>query len=380
MKYLSVPAMFTNEYLEKLNQMNKENKRGVKIYETYGSIPGYLVGSIRPSNTLKSITKEELFSYIKKGKELGIGFNYIMNSTVLDGFEYNKELKMEVINFIKELVSVGLSKITISVPYLIKLVRKYFPNLHIVASICMEISSLQGLEDVRELGVNSVVMAKDTNRDFKLLRNILKNKGELSIKLLCTTPCIFKCSDLIYHMNFSSIQDNKLKNSYQITGKVIPHTAVRCQMRRLKNPVEFIKSPWIRPEDLDYYNKIGIEYFKIDGRDKTEDYNLEVINAYMNEEYDGNLLYLMQNYYPKNSLEFLTIDKLPNFKLGVFLDNKLLNNFINYFYDEGNPCNEGCQNCNYCENWKEKAIQIKDENIEKYMKVLLKEEEERFDI
>ena len=372
MKYLSVPAMFTNEYLEKLNQMNKENKRGIKIYETYGSIPGYLVGSIRPSNTLKSITKEELFSYIKKGKELGIGFNYIMNSTVLDGFEYNKELKMEVINFIKELVSVGLSKITISVPYLIKLVRKYFPNLHIVASICMEISSLQGLEDVRELGVNSVVMAKDTNRDFKLLRNILKNKGELSIKLLCTTPCIFKCSDLIYHMNFSSIQDNKLKNSYQMTGKVIPHTAVRCQMRRLKNPVEFIKSPWIRPEDLDYYNKIGIEYFKIDGRDKTEDYNLEVINAYMNEEYDGNLLYLMQNYYPKNSLEFLTIDKLPNFKL--------LNNFINYFYNEGNPCNEGCQNCNYCENWKEKAIQIKDENIEKYMKVLLKEEEERFDI
>ena len=101
MKYLSVPAMFTNEYLEKLNQMNKENKRGIKIYETYGSIPGYLVGSIRPSNTLKSITKEELFSYIKKGKELGIGFNYIMNSTVLDGFEYNKELKMEVINFIK---------------------------------------------------------------------------------------------------------------------------------------------------------------------------------------------------------------------------------------------------------------------------------------
>ena len=58
----------------------------------------------------------------------------------------------------------------------------------------------------------------------------------------------------------------------------------------------------------------------------------------------------------------------------------MLNNFINYFYNEGNPCNEGCQNCNYCENWKEKAIQIKDENIEKYMKVLLKEEEERFDI
>lgn len=381
MKYLSVPAIFTDSYLEKLNILNINAKNNIKIYEVYGSIPQGPIGTIRPSDTLPMITKTELLDYIKKANYYGIKFNYIMNSTVLDGSEYDTNSKKELVEFIQNLIDAGVESITVSVPYLIKFIRNNFQNLKITASICMEVNSVQGAVDVSDLGVDTIVLAKDVNRDFKLLKNIV-NKINKPIKLLCTTPCIYKCSDLIYHMNLSSIRDNNLKNSFKIKDKFLSHTAIRCQERRLNNLEEYIRSPWIRPEDLSLYEEIGITLFKIDGRDKPESYNLEVIEAYMNEKYTGNLLYLMQSHYPKNSevFEDLKMKKKDVRGLAVYINNNCLNNFLAPFVEEKIDCSKGCNECNYCKSWVDKSLTIDKENVEHYLSLLRKEEEIRMSI
>lgn len=381
MKKLSVPAMFSKEYIQILNELNKNSKNGMFIYEVYGSIPNGPVGTIRPSDTLPKISKEYLLEYIKELKKTGIKFNYVMNSTVLDGSEYIAESRKEIISFIDEMVKAGLSGITVSVPFLIKLIRKNFKELKITASICMEINSVQGVKDVLELGADAIVLAKDVNRDFRMLEKIIKYTDK-EIKLLSTTPCIYKCSDLIYHMNLSSLRDNELKNSFKVKGKFLSHTAIRCQERRLKNLEEYIKSPWIRPEDLKVYEKIGIESFKIDGRDKPEEYNVEVIKAYMNEKYEGNLLYLMQNHYPKNRMIFEDLkNKKENVKgLAVYLDNSVLDEFLRPFEEKKVDCTVGCAECGYCNSWVEKSIFLDKENVEHYLNLLKKEENERISI
>lgn len=358
MKFLSVPAMFNEEYLKKLQVLNNLNNE-VKIIETYGSIPNFLFGSIRPANTIKQVTKEELIFYIKKSQELNIGFNYIMNTTILFEKEFTEEKKNELFSFIQEMIENGMTKITITIPFLIRIIRKKFPNLHIVASICLNVMSVQEIESLKELGVNTVVLAKDINRNFKILKNIIKNIQGVDIKLLCNTPCLLKCLDLGYHMNISAIQDNylnqeriKVANNY-----LVSISAINCQLTRLKKPVEFLKGPWIRPEDLKIYNEIGIKFFKIDGRDKPESYILEVIKAYIEEKFEGNILYLLQGFYPKDKKEFLMIKNMEKLKIGVYLENNKLEGFLKGFLLNENICDKGCFNCNYCFSWS-KNIEI----------------------
>lgn len=377
----AVPAMYTDTQLVEIKKMNENSTNNRRIREVYGSMPSAPVGTIRPSITLPSVSLDQLCEYIKKTNAIGVEFDYIMNATVLDGSEYIAEGKQEIVEFIGKLVDAGLNTITITIPYIIRLVKKYYPQLNITASICAEIESVQRALDFEKIGVNCIVPAKDINRDFKTLNNI--NKAcKSKIKLLCTTPCLYKCSDLYYHMNLSSVRDNSLQSAFKVKGKFLSHTASRCQRRRLENLEEYIKSPWIRPEDIVYYEAIGITEFKLDGRDKKEAYNIDVAKAYMKGHYEGNLLYLMQNYYPKNIEEFELLNNFEKdfWRLGVYLDNTKMDGFIEHFANMHNNCEVGCSNCNYCKSWAEKAITLNNKNANEYLQLLLKTEEENLSI
>ncbi|MEH2951589.1 U32 family peptidase [Candidatus Merdisoma sp. JLR.KK011] len=377
---LSIPAMFNEIQLEKIEQLNKNSTNNRYITEIYGSIPKAPVGTIRPALTLPNLDTEELFQFIKNTRKKGLGFAYIMNSTVSDGKEYTIVGKTEIIRFIEKLVDAGISSITITTPFLIRLVKKYFPELRIVASICAEIESVQKAQDFVDLGVDCIVPAKDVNRNFSLLRQMVELPIE--IKLLATTPCLYKCSDIFYHMNLSSVRDNDLEKGFAIHGKFLSHTASRCQRRRLENPVEYIRSPWIRPEDLQVYEKNGISFFKLDGRDKTLEYNLEVAEAYMRGKFNGNLMYLMQNYFPKNIKEFQLLGKDDSnfWRLGIYVDNKALDGFINAFESLKVSCEKGCSKCSYCQFWSDKVIQYDEKNTNKYLNMLRKWEDDSLDI
>lgn len=375
MKKLSVPAIFSHTYLEALFTLNNKAGNNIKITEIYGSLPMGPIGTIRPSDSLPQISKNTLLTFIKNAKDKGIEFNYTMNSTILDGTEYCSDSKKELKNFIEEMVEAGLSNITVSAPFLITFIRNHFPTLQVTASICMEINSPQKMADLEAIGTTCVVLPKDVNRDFLLL-NKIRNSSNLNIKVLCTTPCLFKCNDLMTHMNLSAIRDNNLKKAYKIDKPFLPYPVIRCTKRKLLNLEEHIKSPWIRPEDIDYYYNIGIEEFKIDGRDKSEEYNLEVISAYMNESYDGNLLYLMQNYYPKSLEEIEPSSDKNNTleKIELFIDNKKLDGFLKPFAEQKINCDNGCVTCSYCKNWSEKTITKNSENIHNFLSFFQDEE------
>lgn len=377
----AIPAMYTDTYLNEVDLLNKNSRNNRRIKEIYGSIPSAPIGTIRPSSTIPNVDINFLCEYIKKVNNIGIEFDYIMNSTVLDGCEYTSEGKQEIIDFVGQLVDSGLNTITISVPYVIRLIKKYFPSLNITASICAEIDSVQRALDFEGMGVNCIVPAKDINRDFPTLE-VLSSKCNSDIKLLCTTPCLYKCSDLYYHMNLSSVLDNSLKSSLRVKGDFLSHTAARCQRRRLEHIPEHIKSPWIRPEDLSHYENIGITNFKLDGRDKTEEYNLLVAKAYMDGSFSGNLLYLMHNFYAKDMDEFNNCGKIgdESYRLGVYLDNTKLDGFINYFSSGKANCKNGCSNCNYCEMWSNKAITINKDSITDYLNRLKLADEKNLDI
>ena len=118
------------------------------------------------------------------------------------------------------------------------------------------------------------------------------------------------------------------------------------------------------------YKRQGINSFKLDGRDKPDEYNLEVMEAYLKESFDGNLLYLMQNYYPKNFQEFSDLKNTRKIeKLGVYIDNKKLNNFLTPFVEK-KMCEKGCDLCLYCKKWSDEIVKIDKKNVDNYLVIL----------
>ena len=108
-----------------------------------------------------------------------------------------------------------------------------------------------------------------------------------------------------------------------------------------KHPENILKSTWIRPEDIDKYEKIGVRNFKIQGRTLEPEILLNLIRAYLKRKTpNDNLFYIFPDFtrkYPELNKKFKNskIDKL---------------NFIEYFFKEKINCSTDCLICNHCEN------------------------------
>ena len=121
----------------------------------------------------------------------------------------------------------------------------------------------------------------------------------------------------------------------------------RCVLRRYENAANLLKLSWIRPEDIKYYTDIGIQYFKIQGRNHVlKGDAVKALGYYFKGSYDGDLLELLNLFNPTGSFK-------------VSIDNKSLDGFLEPYFREENFCNSDCGNCNYCENFARKCIDIK---------------------
>jgi len=148
------------------------------------------------------------------------------------------------------------------------------------------------------------------------------------------------------------------------------------------DPVELLKSPWIRPEDIPHYEAIGYDHFKITERFKRTPLLLEHVMAYENRRYDGNLLDLftlprkgaftpihLEYFIQPEHVNIMKISELEKvFDLEVReliqLDNRKLKGFIDRFKTK--DCNlTSCSSCRYCDTVFKKVAVVKKEEVER---------------
>ena len=83
-------------------------------------------------------------------------------------------------------------------------------------------------------------------------------------------------------------------------GFPLDYCSLVCNELRLREPVNYLRANWIRPEDLHLYEAMGYHNFKIVERNTPTQILLDRVKAYSERRYDGNLLDLVQNYaYPE---------------------------------------------------------------------------------
>jgi len=355
---LCVPAIYENKYLDGIIDLNKKySDYYCYIHEVYGSLKEDIIGNLRPSYSIKEISFSKLKNYISKLHRHNIRFDYIINSTLCPMPIDPKIKPNDILSFIHKLIDIGVDSFTVSNPYIVLLIKRHFPSIIINASICNEISSIHQIKEFESIGVDCFILDRDINRDFHLLKRI-RESTQKDLKLLCNSPCLFQCINVQYHANHSSFlsvsQFNNDKNALS-TEKDIkkehPFCIYYCAYKQFANPIEHIKSQWIRPEDLHYYSDMGICLFKLDGRDKSSDYMLEVVESYLCKRYEGNFLYLLHSRYIKDMNNITQIETNCNvfaeWKIGI--DNRNLDGFIDFILKREHNCNGECKECAICD-------------------------------
>lgn len=314
---LKVPAFFNDTFLDIINKMNKNSKGETKIKDTYGCIPFNDIGSTRAASLISPTTSEYLKQYLDKSYRYGIGFNYIMNGTC-HGDISHKEMYERTYEVMCTLESLGVNQVTVSTPYLLQFMQKNFPKMSVTASINICIGSISEVNLMESFGVKKIVVDRNINRNFRLLKK-MASYSNIEMELLVNSMCLLFCSMHQYHNNLNTHYSENSDKDFCFN-----YPYAKCYKTYLSNPLEMLCSGWIRPENLKDYSKIGISNFKIEGRGEDEKLVLKIIEAYLNQEYEGNLFDLLFTGYnvKKQVCANISNSKLDDFAQ-LFIENEI---------------------------------------------------------
>ena len=356
MNYFKVGVNLDFDLIPLFVELNKKYEGKAKIIEVYGSDREHAQLAARPDFRLPEINKMQLAQYVSECANHGIKFNYTLNSIFPYGSksEFIKH-RSEIIKFIKFLEEIGVYRVTVANPIMLELIR------HDMGSeIKIEVSTIAHIDTVTQIkflqdkyNVDKICNNLLKNRDFTFLESAARycNENGIILELMANefcgvggegyaTHCVYRDSCYICHATNRTLNDANSYGEYPMR---------LCSMSRNETPSNWLKLRWIRPEDLHAYNAIGINHFKITGRTGSSEYIRKMIEGYMSESFDDNLLCLWK---PLESIKGES-----EFDASYNIPNKLLDGFIDYWSGGKHLCdNEVCGvTCSYCDSFYKKV-------------------------
>lgn len=345
-----IPCHWDREVIKSIKKQT-EDKKDIIINEVYGSMANGIIPHGRSSKSVPKVTKKYIEDFILFLRKNDFSFVYLLNSPF--HFESNSQ-KNKVIKYLDWIVyTLKVNTVTISSYELMKFVRNRYPNLNIYISTIAGVSKADQLDKYINIRPSRVILHHDANRNFSDLKKIIEKTKNLNIEteLMLTESCLRRCPNRKAHYEYFKKINNKKDTGF--------HTS--CNTLKFTYPRELLKANFIRPEDIKYYEDLGIHNFKITGRSKPAEWLPKVTNAYLNRIYNGNLIRL------------LGID--PSIKAEDFIEikNKSLYGFLEKFPKNNNLNEENL----YCDKWiielfKNKNFKIKDGTIYEEIKGILK--------
>ena len=357
---------FDPELIRAIEFMNRKWGAQSKVVEVYGSDRTHAYVSARPDFRIQDVGTDDLKSHVRALKDIGVTFNYTMN-TINPGSKatlQHEGLADDIRAWVDILVNdIGVGRITVANPMVLELIRSVSADIPIEISTIAHIDSLSQIKFYKEkYNIDKICGNLMLNRNFTKLEGMATwcNDNGVVLDLMTNefcgvgsgsyaTHCIYRDSCYIAHASDKSQHDAESMDCYPMK---------RCMNSRDIDAACWLKTRFIRPEDLKAYRDIGIHHFKITGRTGTTEYIKRVVEAYMAESYKGNLLGLWKNldtiYNGKDE------DQTDN---EIFVDNSKLDGFLDQWIHNDWRCDEkncgvaeGPNACNYCNDFWERKM------------------------
>jgi collagenase-like PrtC family protease len=373
----SVATNFSPDLLDALE--------GYPVSELFGKLPTDRIGGGRASFMLSPLSLGKFREHVAQAAARGIGFNYLINPACLDNREYTRQGQTDLERLLGMVEACGATAVTISLPFLLPIIKKRHPRLKVRVGVYARVDCVAKAKFWEELGADCITLESiAVNRDFPMLKAIRKGV-RLELQLITNSNCLMFCPMSGQHMVNLSHASQK---GHASRGFMIDYCALRCSCEKLKDPSHYLRSEFIRPEDLAIYREMGFNSFKILERGAPTAVLAERVKAYSEGRFEGNLLDLIQPYGYKhgvpgeggaknlwrflkyffrpgtvNCLRLLRLKALAekrgllSFQTGdpVYLDNAKLDGFLDGMKQIN--CREtDCQACGYCAEWTQKAV------------------------
>lgn len=375
------------------------------VNEVFGVLPATTVGSGRPGSTVSKMTPEQAEEYIRLAHSGGLKFDYLLNASCMGNMEWDEDTHEELLRHLDWISNSGVDSVTVTIPYLVELVKKQFPQLKVRVSTIAHVNSVNRAKFFESMGADSITLDFNINRDFRLLKAI-KNAVSCELNLVLNDACLYQCPFRYYHYNSIS---HSTQSYNPLKGFYVEYHTIRCTIERYSDLSQFIKSRWIRPEDIEVYEDVGIDSFKISGRSMSTEWILNAAQAYSSRQYMGNLCDIVQaiNTATKYQNPLSPLSRVlgmgtklarhkdliragqtsaglpPHLKLlesenfrsflqtqppETYIDNQALDGFIDFFQDQ--DCLSGCAHCHYCQKIADRVIRVDAAQTNEYLSVL----------
>ena len=365
------------------------------VDEVYGKFPADGISGGRPRYLATPLSEADLRRYIHILYRHGIAFNYLLNGACFGNSEWTRPWQKRVTALLAKLGDMGVERVTVSTPYLLELVKRRFPGIKVRVGIYAQVDTPRRARFWEDLGADAITLESfSINRDFRRLAAI-RQAVRCDLQLIANHVCLMNCPLQTYHQNgFAHASDD--------SGKIfIDYCLLRCSRLRMTDPSQFIKSAWIRPEDLAVYEAMGYTTFKLLERGIPSEELLRRVKAYSERRFDGNLAELLFSYGFKEPVKKESYWTLRHFwkprqisplrlkpllelarlqgmlspvpECPVRIDTlKIPEHFLDGFRDR-DCASMDCQSCGYCEQIAAQAVTVSPEYrmavLEKYAQV-----------
>ncbi len=363
--------------------------RDYPVVELFGKLRQDAVGGGRAPYQLSKISRRQLAEHVALARKYGMGFNYLLNASCLGNREITSRGQRELEQLLGWLCDIGVESVTLASPLLLRMIKARYPQLRVRISVFAGIDRVRKAQMWEEMGADVLMLDSIlVNREFDTLRSIREGVS-CDLELMANNNCLSGCALSPMHMNALSHAGQKWHGN---KGFLIDWCFLKCTEMKLRNPVDYLRSEWIRPEDTPLYEAMGLDLFKIAERDIPTAQMLMRVKAYSERRYDGNLLDLIQPYgftgHPKtdryyrgtlgrilrylvrpnlvNPLKLRPLKKLAELRgmsapvssePPVYIDNRALDGFIERFKTKG-CIDQDCKSCRWCHDFADKAVRL----------------------
>ena len=371
---LTVPCNFEDDYFEKIDFS--------EVAEIYGKLSVDLIGGGRPALTMPTVSKKKVQWFVEEAHKRGLEFNYLLNGTCFDNLEISKKGYRQIRELLDWLTEIKVDSITVSLPMILEIITKNYPHFKTSVSVQVVIDCFEKAKYWEDLGADKInISYVDLNKNFEEIR-LIRKKTKCKIQTIANLKCRNRCPHVTLHGNYNAhtSQCGHVMNNFSFD-----YYLFTCAEAMLRKPTDILKSAFIRPEDLHYYEDAGVDYIKLVERSMTSDALALIIKAYSERSYDGNMMDLLHGVskyiiYNDNSiytkgmkylfqpskinlfqvknlmdnLKDLRKEKAFNESFDLYIDNKKLDGYLDFFAK--GRCHRDCDSCSYCEEIGEKAI------------------------